>query len=76
MPAPEDRSFETQVSAATALEVLLKTMRGLCTGRFFAGKNISGLPEDNVTSASVPILVATLTSLKVFVRSVRSYERP
>ena len=62
MPAPEERSFETQVSAAKALEVLLKSMRGLCAGRFFCGESFSRIPEDNVTSASVPTLVATLRS--------------
>ena len=69
MPAPEERSFDTQVFEATALEFLLKPMRGLCAGRFLHGKSFSGLPEDNVTSASVPTLVATLTSLKAFVES-------
>ena len=68
-PAPEERSFEAQVFAATALEVLLKSMRGLGAGRFLYGKSFSRLPEDNVTSASVQTLVATFTSLKFFLRS-------
>ena len=63
VPAPEERSFEAQVCAATALEVLLKSMRGLCAGRFLCGKSFFGLPEGNVTSALVPTLVATLSSL-------------
>ena len=62
-PAPEERSYEEQVLAATALEILLKSMRGLRAGRFLCGISCSGLPEDKVTSASVPTLVATLTSL-------------
>ena len=37
VPAPEERSLEIQVFAATALEVLLKSMRGLCARRFFCG---------------------------------------
>ena len=61
MPAPEERNFETQVFTATAFEVLLKSMRGLCAGRFLCGKSFSGLPEDNVTSASVSTLAAILT---------------
>ena len=31
-------------------------------GVFFCGKSFSGLPEDNVTSVSVPTLAATLKS--------------
>ena len=63
MPAPEERSFETQAFVARALEVLLKSMRGPFAGRFLCGKSSSGLPEDKVTSASVSTLAAILTSL-------------
>ena len=62
-PGREDRSFETESLAATALEVSLKSMRGPCAGRFFCGKSFSSLPADKVTSASVSTLAAILTSL-------------
>ena len=62
VPSREERSFERQAFAATPLEVLLKSMRGPCSGRFRCGKRLSGLPEDKVTSASVSTLAAILTS--------------
>ena len=65
----EYRSFETQAFAATALKVLLKSMRGPCAGYFLCGKSFSGLPEDKVPSASVSTLAALLTSLYAFVKS-------
>ena len=63
VPAPEERRFEAKVFATAALEILLKSMRCLCAGTFRCGKNFSGLPEDNVTAASVSTLTAILTSL-------------